>query len=94
MSALTIEITPQQAEFIDRAVGEGQFVDAAEAIRAAIRLLQADNEVKQLKLIHLRRLLQESTDAFDRGEFETIANAGDLDRFIHSASGNARRAGE
>ena len=83
MPTHTVDLSDQQVEFINASVGQGGFKDAGDVIRAALRLLQSQDEMHRAKLQRLREAVQVGMDCFDRGEYETIT-ADTLDAFMDS----------
>lgn len=61
---MTIQLPPDVAERIRQKVARGDFPDAGEVVRAAMRLL----EEQEQQLAHLRSALQIGLDQLDRGE--------------------------
>jgi antitoxin ParD1/3/4 len=62
-------------------VRAGEYQNASEAVRDALRLLQQRRQVDALKLKALRAQIKAGVDALDRGDFVEIDDA-DLDSFL------------
>ncbi len=83
MPTRNISLTPEQDAFIEKAVKSGEYQNASEAVRDALRTLQQRRRGDALKLKALRMHIKAGVEALDRGEFTEIADA-DLDRYLQS----------
>ena len=90
MPTRNISLTPEQDAFIERAVRSGDYQNASEAVRDALRLLQQRRREDALRLKALRRQIDAGIDALRRGEFTEVA-AADLEDYFDSLS--TRRGG-
>jgi len=91
MPTRNISLTPAQDAFIEKAVESGEYQNASEAVRDALRALQQRRREDALKLKALRMQIKAGVDALDRGELTEIAGS-DLDRYLEglTASGGGR----
>lgn len=64
----TLSFTPEQSAFLAKCVQSGRFQSASEVVRAALRLLEDQEERRQAELQALRTMIQEGADQLDRGE--------------------------
>ena len=78
MPTRNISLTSEQDAFLDAVLQAGEYQNASEAVRDAIRALQLRRREDQLKLDHLRLSVQMGIEALDRGEFTEIEGE-DLD---------------
>ncbi len=78
-----IMLTPEQDEFVESVVRAGEYQDANEAIRDALRALQQRRQEDALKLERLRLQIQAGIDDLDNGNFIEIADT-DLDPFLEA----------
>ena len=76
-----LSLTPGQDAFIEKAVKSGEYQNASEAVRDALRALQQCRREDALKLKALRMQIKAGVEALDRGEFTEIADA-DLDGYL------------
>jgi antitoxin ParD1/3/4 len=74
-------LTPEQDAFVERVVKSGEYQNASEAIRDAIRVLRRRRQEDELKLKALRMQIKAGVDALERGDFVEIDEA-DLDDFL------------
>ncbi|MCC6890504.1 MAG: type II toxin-antitoxin system ParD family antitoxin [Hyphomicrobiales bacterium] len=88
MPTRNISLTPEQDAFIEKAVASGEYQNASEAVRDALRALQQRRREDALKLKALRMQIKAGVEALDRGEFSEVADA-DLDRYLESLSARA-----
>jgi antitoxin ParD1/3/4 len=81
MPTRNISLTPEQDAFVERVVESGEYQNASEAIRDALRALQQRRREDALKLKVLRMHIKVGVDALDRGEFTEVDDA-DLEAFL------------
>jgi antitoxin ParD1/3/4 len=67
-----ISLTPEQNAFIDEMLEVGEYRDASEAVRDAIRALQRRRAEEALKLENLRVAIQRGVAALNRGAFTEV----------------------
>jgi len=79
-------LTSEQDAFVSKVVDSGEYQNASEAIRDALRALQLRRKEDQLKLKALRAQLAAGVAALDRGDF-TEVDAADL----HAAASRPKR---
>ncbi|MFZ5791433.1 MAG: type II toxin-antitoxin system ParD family antitoxin [Pseudomonadota bacterium] len=88
MPTRNISLTPEQDAFIEKAVRSGEYQNASEAVRDALRALQQRRREDALKLKALRMQINAGVEAFGRGEFTEIADT-DLDRYLEGLATTA-----
>jgi antitoxin ParD1/3/4 len=81
MPTRNISLTPEQDAFIEEAVKSGEYQNASEAVRDALRTLQQRRREDALKLEALRRQIDASVAALEKGQFIEIVEA-ELDTYI------------
>jgi antitoxin ParD1/3/4 len=81
MPTRNISLTPEQDEFIAEVVETGEYQNASEAVRDALRALQQRRRENALKLEVLRAQIQAGADALERGDFIEIEDSG-LDAYL------------
>ena len=64
-----ISLTSEQDAFVEKVVQAGEYQNASEAVRDALRALQQRRREDALKLKALRAQLQAGLDALEQGEF-------------------------
>jgi len=88
MPTRNISLTPQQDAFIDEMLEAGEYRNASEAMRDAIRALQQRRTEEALKLDRLRRSIDAGLADLERGDYEEVDDAGLedwLDRLVDPA---------
>jgi len=93
MPTRNISLTREQDTFVDQVVKSGEYQNASEAIRDALRALQQRRKEDALKLKALRQHVKAGVDALERGDFVEVDGA-DLEDFLEHltvASGKASR---
>jgi antitoxin ParD1/3/4 len=81
MPTRNISLTPEQDAFVEKVVEAGDYQNASEAVRDALRVLQQRRREDALKLKGLRAQLQAGVDALERGEFVQIDER-DLNAYV------------
>lgn len=89
MPTRNINLTPEQDAFIEEAVQSGEYQNASEAVRDALRVLQQRRREDALKLDLLRTQIEAGADAIARGEFADVDD-GDLDRYLDRLTDGSR----
>jgi antitoxin ParD1/3/4 len=90
MPTRNISLTPEQDAFIDEMLKTGEYRNASEALRDAIRALQQRRAEETLKLEKLRLAIQQGVAALDRGEYTEVEDE-DLDAFLDELATSDRR---
>jgi antitoxin ParD1/3/4 len=88
MPTRNVSLTPEQDAFIDEVLRAGQYRNASEAVRDAIRALQQRRAMDVLKLERLRQSIDTGLADLDRGDYEDIDDAeleAWLDRIVDPA---------
>jgi len=67
-----VSLTSEQNAFVEKLVQGGEYQNASEAVRDALRVLQQRRREDALKLRALRAQLQAGLDALERGDFVQI----------------------
>ena len=83
MPTRNISFTSEQDAFIDEVIETGEYQNASEAVRDAIRALQHRRAEDALKLERLRLAVQAGVDALERGNYTEVSDA-DLDDYLDS----------
>jgi antitoxin ParD1/3/4 len=93
MPTRNISLTAEQDAFVQEVVEAGEYQNASEAIRDALRVLQQRRKEDTLKLKVFRAQIKAGTDALDRGDFTEVDDAdleGYLDRLRIPAAKRSR----
>ncbi len=81
MPTRNISLTPEQDAFIDEMLKAGEYGNASEAMRDAIRALQQRRAEEALKLDKLRLSIKQGVAALDQGAYTEIEDE-DLDAYL------------
>jgi len=81
MPTRNISLTPEQDAFVEKVVKSGEYQNASEAVRDALRVLQQRRQEDALKLKALRAQIKAGVEALDRGDFVEVDEA-DLDGYL------------
>jgi antitoxin ParD1/3/4 len=71
-----ISLTPEQDAFVEKVVQAGEYQNASEAVRDALRGLQQRRREDALKLKALRAQLQAGIDALEKRRVRTVRRTG------------------
>lgn len=85
-----VSLTPEQDAFVQRVVKAGDYQNASEAIREAIRALQQQRREGALRLKALRMQIKAGVDALERGDFSEVADT-DLDEYLEGLAATPRK---
>lgn len=89
MPTRNISLTTEQDDFINEVLRAGEYQNASEAVRDAIRTLQHRRAWEALKLERLRQLIQEGAEALDRGDYTEVDDQ-DLDAYLDGLAADER----
>ncbi|MBA3396226.1 MAG: type II toxin-antitoxin system ParD family antitoxin [Deltaproteobacteria bacterium] len=90
MPTRNISLTQQQDEFVEKIVESGEYQNASEAIRDALRALQKRRREDALRLKALRAMIGEGVAALDRGDYVEVEDS-ELDGFMRSLTPARRK---
>ncbi len=90
MPTRNISLTPVQDAFIEKAVKSGEYQNASEAVRDALRALQQRRREDALKFKALRMQVNAGVAALERGKFTEVADA-ELDRYLEGLVVESRK---
>jgi antitoxin ParD1/3/4 len=86
MPTRNVSLTAEQNAFVEKVVKSGEYQNASEAIRDALRVLQRQRREDALKLKALRIQIKAGFDALQRGDFAELPDA-DLDEYLEGLTG-------
>ena len=93
MPTRNISLTPEQDAFVEKVVKAGEYQNASEAVRDALRALQQRRCEDALRLKVLRMQIASGADELERGDFVEV-DVQDLesylDRLTDGASADSR----
>jgi antitoxin ParD1/3/4 len=81
MPTRNISLTAQHDAYVAKLVDEGEYQNASEALRDALRALQQRRQEDALRLKALRAQIRAGADALRRGEFVEIDD-GNLENYL------------
>jgi antitoxin ParD1/3/4 len=81
MPTRNVSLTAEQDAFVQKVVEAGEYQNASEAIRDALRVLQRLRREDSLKLKALRAQIKAGTEALERGDFAEVDDA-DLEGYL------------
>ena len=75
MPTRNVSLTPEQDAFIDQVLENGEYRNASEAMRDAIRALQQRRAIDALKIERLRKSIDAGLADLERGNYEEVDDA-------------------
>ena len=81
MPTRNISLTAEQDAFVEKLVRAGEYQNASEALRDALRALEQRRREDELKLKALRMQIKAGIDAIKQGDFAEVEE-GDLDGYL------------
>jgi antitoxin ParD1/3/4 len=90
MPTRNVSLTPEQDAFIDEVLEKGEYRNASEAMRDAIRVLQQRRTEDALKLDRLRVAIDQGIAALERGDYTEVEDE-DLDAYLDELAASAPR---
>ncbi|MCW5731221.1 MAG: type II toxin-antitoxin system ParD family antitoxin [Alphaproteobacteria bacterium] len=90
MPTRNISLTKEQDAFIDEVLRTGEYRNASEAVRDAIRMLKARRIEESLRLDRLRVAIGQGIAALDRGEHVELGDD-ELDDYFDGLASPADR---
>ncbi len=79
---MNVSLTPSLEQFVRDRAESGDYNNASEVVREAIRLLKRTEERRALKMERLRAAIREGDEALARGEFTDLNSDQELDAFF------------
>jgi antitoxin ParD1/3/4 len=65
---MNISLTPELEQMVDDRVKSGRYASASEVIREGLRLLEEQEQLKQQRLLQVRKHINGGIEQLDRGE--------------------------
>jgi antitoxin ParD1/3/4 len=90
MPTRNISLTPEQDAFVDEVVKSGDYQNASEAVRDALRTLQQRRREDALKLERLRALIDEGIDDLEHGRFDEVSDS-ELEAYFETLAPGATK---
>ena len=79
---MNFSLTPELEQFVRDCAASGNYNNASEVVREAIRLLKRIEELRALKMDRLRATIREGDEALARGEFTNLNSGEEVDAFF------------
>jgi antitoxin ParD1/3/4 len=90
MPTRNVSLTPEQDAFIDEVLEKGEYRNASEAMRDAIRALQQRRAEDELRLEQLRVAIDQGIAALERGDYTEVDDS-ELDAYLDELAASPRR---
>ncbi|OIP99382.1 MAG: CopG family transcriptional regulator [Zetaproteobacteria bacterium CG2_30_46_52] len=79
---MNFSLTPSLEQFVRDKASTGDYNNASEVIREAIRLLKEKDELRAIKLEQLRAAIRLGDEAIEQGQYTDINSKKELDAFF------------
>jgi len=79
---MNLSLTPQLEIFIRECAESGDYNNASEVVREAVRLLKRQTEERAIKLNYLREAIAEGEAAISRGDSHVFNTEEELEHFF------------
>ena len=79
---MNFSLTPQLEHFVREYAATGDYNNASEVVREALRLFKRTEEERHLKLLQLRQSIKEGDDAIKKGELTQVNTVQELESFF------------
>jgi len=79
---MNFSLTPSLEQFVRDRANSGDYNNASEVVREAIRLLKRAEERRALKMERLRTAIRDGDEALARGEVSEVNSDRELDEFF------------
>lgn len=66
---MNVSLTEELEKLVQRKVESGRYTSASEVVRAGLRLLEQEDELRETRLAAVRAEVQAGIDQAERGEF-------------------------
>ncbi len=90
MPSRNVNLTEHYDNFITAGIEVGRYGNASEVVRAALRLLERQEQEEQAKIEWLRGVSEAAFAALDRGEGIALRAGEDIDAFVDGIIVEAR----
>lgn len=81
---MNVSLTPSLEQFVRDCSETGDYNNASEVVREALRLLKQQKDIYETKMERLRAAIQEGADAYEQGEYITLKNEKEINAFFDS----------
>ena len=76
---MNFSLTPNLEQFVREKATGGEYNNASEVVREALRIMKRVEEQRELKMQNLRKAIKAGDDDISRGDFAVISSQEDLD---------------
>jgi antitoxin ParD1/3/4 len=90
MPTRNINLTDHFDRFVQDRVSSGRYSNASEIVRAALRLMEAQEQEREAKLKALRQAAKQGFDEIDQGKGIVLKGKKAIGRFISEIEGEVR----
>lgn len=79
---MNVSLTPSLEQFVRDRAGSGEYNNASEVVREALRLLKRVEDDRAVRLDRLRQAIAEGDEAVARGDVLELETEDDLDAYL------------
>lgn len=92
MPQRNVTITPYQERFIEAALQSGQFGNTSEVFRAALRLLEREQQQRIIEKEIMNQKIDRGIEAYKAGDYTEVNNQDELDAFFEDMRKERKQA--
>ena len=82
MPQRNVTITPHQDEFVEAILTRGQYGNVSEVFRAALRLLEREEQARLMNQNAIRRSINKGIDDIEAGRYTEVNSSSELAEFF------------
>jgi len=87
---MNVSLTPELEKLVTRKVESGRYQSASEVIREGLRLLDDQDQLRELHLNEVRKKIQVGLEQLDRGEGISIKDEEEMGAFFADIKAKGR----
>lgn len=88
---MNVSLTPELETLISKKVESGRYTSASEVVREALRLLEEQDTLRELRRDELRKEIIKGMDDIKAGRYVTLQTPEDFDNFAEGIKTEGRK---
>jgi putative addiction module CopG family antidote len=86
-NAISLSVSDEEREFMDREIAEGRYSDEAQVLRAGLAALEREEKMRAFRI-----MISEADAQIERGEHKTFNETGDFTQYVIDDAEHLRRS--
>ena len=83
---MNVSLTPELESMVNKKVKTGLYNSASEVVREALRLLEEQDRIKEIRLEELRKEIIKAEQQIKNGQFREIKSKAEMREFVEGIS--------